>query len=261
MNLKGLDKSRLPRHVAIIMDGNGRWARLRGKGRIAGHHRGRTSVRAVVQMSRKLGIPYLSLYAFSAENWLRPKDEVHALMGLLRQYLRDERPKMMQHGIRLVAIGDKDRLPAGVQHTLDHAVRATRENTGMTILLALSYSGRSDIVKMVQQISTKVKKGICAVEDINEDLISAHLDTGSVPDPDLLIRTSGEMRISNFFLWQIPYTELYITHTLWPDFREKEYLDALVEFQRRRRRFGRADEQIPAALSPFGEAVGSKDHA
>ena len=131
----------------------------------------------------------------------------------------------------------------------------------MTILLALSYSGRSDIVKMVQQISTKVKKGICAVEDINEDLISAHLDTGSVPDPDLLIRTSGEMRISNFFLWQIPYTELYITHTLWPDFREKEYLDALVEFQRRRRRFGRADEQIPAAISPFGEAVGSKDHA
>ncbi|MEE9143185.1 MAG: isoprenyl transferase [Candidatus Binatia bacterium] len=261
MNLKGLDKSRLPRHVAIIMDGNGRWARLRGKGRIAGHHRGRTSVRSVVQMSRKLGIPYLSLYAFSAENWLRPKDEVHALMGLLRQYLRDERPKMMQHGIRLVAIGDKDRLPAGVQNTLDHAVRATRNNTGMTILLALSYSGRSDIVKMVQQISTKVKKGICAVEDINEDLISAHLDTGSVPDPDLLIRTSGEMRISNFFLWQIPYTELYITHTLWPDFREKEYLDALIEFQRRRRRFGRADEQIPAALSTFGEAVGSKDHA
>ena len=259
--MKGLDKSRLPRHVAIIMDGNGRWARLRGKGRIAGHHRGRTSVRSVVQMSRKLGIPYLSLYAFSAENWLRPKDEVHALMGLLRQYLRDERPKMMQHGIRLVAIGDKDRLPAGVQNTLDHAVRATRNNTGMTILLALSYSGRSDIVKMVQQISTKVKKGICAVEDINEDLISAHLDTGSVPDPDLLIRTSGEMRISNFFLWQIPYTELYITHTLWPDFREKEYLDALVEFQRRRRRFGRADEQIPAALSTFGEAVGSKDHA
>lgn len=261
MNLKGLDKSRLPRHVAIIMDGNGRWARLRGKGRIAGHHRGRTSVRAVVQMSRKLGIPYLSLYAFSAENWLRPKDEVHALMGLLSQYLRDERPKMVQHGIRLVAIGDKDRLPAGVQHTLDHAVRATRNNTGMTILLALSYSGRSDIVKMVQQISTKVKKGICAVEDINEDLISAHLDTGSVPDPDLLIRTSGEMRISNFFLWQIPYTELYITHTLWPDFREKEYLDALIEFQRRRRRFGRADEQIPAAISTFGEAVGSKDHA
>ena len=261
MNLKGLDKSRLPRHVAIIMDGNGRWARLRGKGRIAGHHRGRTSVRSVVQMSRKLGIPYLSLYAFSAENWLRPKDEVHALMGLLRQYLRDERPKMMRHGIRLVAIGDKDRLPAGVQNTLDHAVRATRNNTGMTILLALSYSGRSDIVKMVQQISTKVKKGICAVEDINEDLISAHLDTGSVPDPDLLIRTSGEMRISNFFLWQIPYTELYITHTLWPDFREKEYLDALIEFQRRRRRFGRADEQIPAALSTFGEAVDSKDHA
>ena len=252
MNLKGLDKSRLPRHVAIIMDGNGRWARLRGKGRIEGHRRGRASVRAVVEMSRKLGIPYISLYAFSTENWLRPKDEVHALMGLLEHYLNVEQPKMMRHGIRLLAIGDKGRLPAPVLQTLEHAMKATRDNKGMTVLLALSYSGRDDIVRMVQGIALKVKEGACDVGDINEGMISAHMETGSIPDPDLLIRTSGEMRISNFFLWQIPYTELYITPTLWPDFREAEYLEALLEFQRRRRRFGRTDEQIAQPLGSVG---------
>ena len=252
MNLKGLDKSRLPRHVAIIMDGNGRWARLRGKGRIEGHRRGRASVRAVVEMSRKLGIPYISLYAFSTENWLRPKDEVHALMGLLEHYLTVEQPKMMRHGIRLLAIGDKSRLPAPVLQTLEHAVKATRDNKGMTVLLALSYSGRDDIVRMVQSIARKVKEATCDVGDINEEMISAHMETGSIPDPDLLIRTSGEMRISNFFLWQIPYTELYITPTLWPDFREAEYLQALLEFQRRRRRFGRTDEQVAQPLRPVG---------
>jgi undecaprenyl diphosphate synthase len=244
MNLKGLDRSRLPRHVAIIMDGNGRWARLRGKSRIEGHRHGRASVRAVVEMSRRLAIPYLSLYAFSTENWLRPKDEVHALMGLLEHYLKVERPKMMRHGIRLLAIGDKKRLPAPVLRTLKRAERATQGNKGMTVLLALSYSGRNDIVKMVQRIAQKVQGRRCAVEDIDEEMISAHMETGSIPDPDLLVRTSGEMRISNFFLWQIPYTELYVTSTLWPDFREKEYLHALMEFQRRRRRFGRTDEQI-----------------
>ncbi|MGH7770842.1 MAG: isoprenyl transferase [Candidatus Binatia bacterium] len=244
MNLRGLDKSRLPRHVAVIMDGNGRWARLRGKSRIEGHRRGKASVRAVVEISRKLGIPYLSLYAFSTENWFRPKDEVHALMGLLEHYLTVEQPKMMRHGIRLLAIGDKDRLPAPVLQTLENAMRATRENKGMTVLLALSYSGRDDIVRMVQNIAREVREGACAVEDIDEGMISAHMDTRSIPDPDLLIRTSGEMRISNFFLWQIPYAELYITPTLWPDFREMEYVQALLEFQRRLRRFGRTDEQI-----------------
>lgn len=252
MNLKGLDKSRLPGHVAIIMDGNGRWARLRGKGRIEGHRRGRASVRAAVEMSRKLGIPYISLYAFSTENWLRPKDEVHALMGLLEHYLTVEQPKMMRHGIRLLAIGDKSRLPAPVLQTLEHAVKATRDNKGMTVLLALSYSGRDDIVRMVQSIARKVKEATCDVGDINEEMISTHMETGSIPDPDLLIRTSGEMRISNFFLWQIPYTELYITPTLWPDFREEEYLQALLEFQRRRRRFGRTDEQIAQPLRSVG---------
>jgi undecaprenyl diphosphate synthase len=195
-------------------------------------------------MSRRLGIPYLSLYAFSTENWFRPKEEVHALMGLLEHYLTVEQPKMMRHGIRLLAIGDKERLPSPVLKTLEDVVRATQKNRGMTVLLALSYSGRSDIVRMVQSIARKVKEGICDVEDIDEEMISAHVDTRFIPDPDLLIRTSGKMRISNFFLWQIPYTELYVTPILWPDFREMEYVHALMEFQRRRRRFGRTDEQI-----------------
>ena len=261
MDLSGLDKSRLPRHVAIIMDGNGRWARLRGKGRIEGHRRGRTSVRAIVEMSRKLGISYLSLYAFSTENWFRPKDEVHALMGMLAHYLTVEQPKMMRHGIRLMAIGDKDRLPRRVLSTLERAERATRKNTRMTVLLALSYSGRSDIVRMVQRIARKVQQGTCSLEEIDEAMISAHTATSAVPDPDLLIRTSGEMRISNFFLWQIPYTELYVTPTLWPDFREAEYLQSLMEFQRRRRRYGRTDEQITQPSASLAEICGLKDHS
>jgi undecaprenyl diphosphate synthase len=226
------------------MDGNGRWAKRRGKGRTEGHRRGTASVRAVVEMSRKLGIPYLSLYAFSTENWFRPKDEVHALMGMLEHYLTVEQPKMMRHGIRLKAIGDRTRLPAGVLMTLQHVERITRNNRGMTVLLALSYSGRSDIVAMVRRIAREVKDGKCAVGDIDERMISTRVATGEIPDPDLLIRTSGEMRISNFFLWQLAYTELYVTPTLWPDFREAEYFQALVEFQRRRRRFGRTDEQM-----------------
>lgn len=260
MNLRALDKSRLPQHVAIIMDGNGRWAKLRGKSRIEGHRRGKASVRAVVEMSRKLGISYLSLYAFSIENWMRPKDEVHALMTLLEHYLTAEQPRMIRLGIRLLAIGDRKRLPVSVLRTLDKTVRATSKNKGLTVLLALSYSGRDDIVRMVKQIATKVKRGSYAIEDIDERTVSIHVETRSVPDPDLLIRTSGEMRISNFFLWQIPYTELYMTPTLWPDFREAEYLQALLEFQRRRRRFGRTDEQLTpsASKAPPGER---KDHS
>jgi len=259
MNLRGLDKSRLPRHVAIIMDGNGRWAKLRGKSRIEGHRRGKASVRAVVEMSRKLGISYVSLYAFSTENWLRPQDEVHALMGLLQHYLIAEQPRMMRKGIRLMAIGDRERLPASVLRSLDMTVRATRHNKGMTVLLALSYSGRDDIVRMVKKIAGKIKQGSCAVKDIDEVMVSSHVETPSIPDPDLLIRTSGEMRISNFFLWQIAYTELYMTPTLWPDFREAEYLQALLEFQRRRRRFGRTDEQLIPSASR-AEAGEHKDH-
>ncbi len=243
MNLQGLDKSRLPKHVAIIMDGNGRWAKLRGKSRIEGHRTGKTSVRAVVELSRKLGISYLSLYAFSAENWQRPRDEVGALMGLLERYLSDEQERMMRNGVRLLAIGERDRLPDSVQRVLDYIIEKTKNNTMITVILALSYSGQDDVVKMVRKIAHNVKAGRCEPEDINADMISAHTETGVIPNPDLLIRTSGEMRISNFFLWQIPYTELYFTPNLWPDFRETQYIQALVEFQRRRRRFGRTDEQ------------------
>ena len=234
----------MPRHVAIIMDGNGRWALSRGKSRIAGHRRGTGSVRAVVEMSRKLGIPFLTLFAFSAENWLRPEGEVRALMELLRRYLVSERPKMMRYGIRLLSIGDKDRLPKNVRRVLDRTIGVTRHNQRMTVVLALSYSGRNDLVKTIKAIAEKVKEGVCGPEDIDESLVTVHTETADFPDPDLLIRTSGEMRVSNFFLWQIPYTELYITPTLWPDFREQEYLKAVLEFQRRHRRFGRTDEQL-----------------
>lgn len=243
MNPKGLDMSRLPRHVAIIMDGNGRWARLKGRSRIEGHRRGRTSVRAVVDVSRSLGIPYLSLYAFSTENWQRPREEVGALMGLLEHYLCDERERMMKNEVRLLAIGDRDRLPRSVRKVLDQTIEMTKDNAKITVTLALSYSGRHDIVKMVRGIAKKVREGSCQPEDIDETMISAYTETGTIPDPDLLIRTSGEMRISNFFLWQIPYTELYVTPTLWPDFRQQQYIQALIEFQRRQRRFGKTDEQ------------------
>lgn len=248
MNLRELDKSQLPKHVAIIMDGNGRWARLRGKSRLEGHRRGKASVKAVLELTRRLGISYLSLYAFSAENWQRPKAEVEALMALLEHYLIVEQVNMMRHGIRLMAIGDRTRLPRSVQSTLDRAMNATKDNKGLTVILALSYSGRNDIVQMVRRIAAKVKQGDCNVEDVDEALISAHMETAAIPDPDLLIRTSGEIRVSNFFLWQIPYTELYITPVLWPDFREEEYLEALMEFQQRQRRFGRTQEQITPGL-------------
>ncbi|MPZ75193.1 MAG: isoprenyl transferase [Deltaproteobacteria bacterium] len=248
---KDLDENRLPRHVAIIMDGNGRWATLQGKSRIEGHRRGKTSVRVIVEMSRKLRIPYLTLFAFSTENWLRPHDEVYALMGLLETYLIAEQPKMMRYGIRLQAVGDRDRLPANVRRTLEDVIELTRDNNRMTVVLALSYSGRDEVVRMANKIARKIGDGELQPGDIDEEIVSNHMDTPDVPDPDLLIRTSGEMRISNFYLWQIAYSELYVTPTLWPDFREREYHQALMEFQRRRRRFGRTDEQAsePARLN------------
>jgi undecaprenyl diphosphate synthase len=257
MDLSGLDKSRLPRHVAIIMDGNGRWAKLRNKSRIEGHRRGKTSVRAIVEMSRKIGISFLSLYAFSTENWLRPFDEVDALMGLLEHYLVAEQSKMMRYGIRLLAIGDRDRLPPTVRRTLEKVIDLTRNNSRMTVVLALSYGGRDEIVRMVRKIGREISDGRCDPNRIDEKTIAAFLDTSGVPDPDLLIRTSGELRISNFYLWQIAYTELYVTPTLWPDFREEEYLEALLAFQRRQRRFGRTDEQLTDAAT-LPEAGGSK---
>jgi undecaprenyl diphosphate synthase len=258
MDLHGLHPSRLPQHVAIIMDGNGRWAKQRGKSRIEGHRRGKTSVRVIVEFSRKIGIRFLSLYAFSTENWLRPDDEVHALMGLLDHYLVAEQPKMMRYGIRLLSIGDRDRLPSSVRRTLEDVIELTRQNNRMTVILALSYSGKDEIVRMTRKIAREVRKGKYLPEHINEEIIAAHLDTPEVPDPDLLIRTSGEMRISNFYLWQIAYSELYVTPTLWPDFREKEYVQALLEYQRRRRRFGRTDEQLLDSTPSSVRVGGSK---
>ena len=240
----GLDNSRVPKHVAIIMDGNGRWARLRGKSRIEGHRRGRASVRAVVETSLKVGVSYLSLYAFSNENWQRPREEVGALMGLLEHYLHDEQARMMRERIRLLAIGDHNRLPPSVRKILERTIDMTKENEALSVILALSYSGRRDIVKTMRRIACEVQKGSCRPEDIDEAMVSSQTETGFIPDPDLLIRTSGEMRISNFFLWQIAYTELYVTSTLWPDFQKQEYVEALLEFQRRRRRFGKTDEQV-----------------
>jgi len=239
-----LDHSRLPRHVAVIMDGNGRWAEQRGLSRLYGHRVGKDSVRAIVESSRKLGIRYLSLFAFSSENWNRPPREVDGLMALLRRYLASELGKMMRHGIRLLAVGSLRKLPPAVREALRSSIAATRNNTGMTVILAVSYGGREDIARAARAIARSVERGKLAPGQITEETVSEHLGTKGVPDPDLLIRTSGEMRISNFFLWQLAYTEMYITETLWPDFREREYFQALAFFQQRQRRFGRTAAQI-----------------
>jgi undecaprenyl diphosphate synthase len=239
-----LDHSRLPQHVAVIMDGNGRWAEQRGLSRLYGHRVGKDSVRAIVESSRKLGIKYLSLFAFSSENWNRPPREVDGLMALLRKYLASELGKMMRHGIRLLAVGSLRKLPPAVRDALRSSIAATRNNTGMTVILAVSYGGREDIARAARAIARRVERGKLAPGQITEETVSKHLGTKGVPDPDLLIRTSGEMRISNFFLWQLAYTEMYVTETLWPDFREREYFQALAFFQQRQRRFGRTAAQI-----------------
>jgi undecaprenyl diphosphate synthase len=238
-----IDKQRLPRHVAIIMDGNGRWATQRGLTRVTGHRRGRDSVNDVVEAARRLGIEYLSLYAFSTENWQRPRDEVAALMRFLRHFLAAELKKMMKNGIRLLAIGNLRKLPREVQAALRQTIEDTRRNTGMTVILAVSYGSREEITDAVRAIARRVRRDEIDPEDVDQELVASHLGTAGVPDPDLLIRTSGEMRISNFLLWQIAYTEIYVTDTLWPDFREREFLDAIAHFQRRERRFGRTGEQ------------------
>lgn len=242
--MTALDPSRLPRHVAVIMDGNGRWAQRRGLSRIEGHKRGKDSVRAVVEASRRLGIEYLSLFAFSTENWSRPRREVDALMALLRRYLRTELRKMMKNEIRLLAIGDITRLPAALQRELEETVKATQNNRRMTVVLAVSYGGREEIVQAARALAQAVREGRVQPEAIDEGVFSGFLDTAGMPDPDLLIRTSGEMRLSNFFLWQSAYTEIYVTETLWPDFREPEFLEALAHYQQRDRRFGRVAEQV-----------------
>src|SRR5262245_42289394 len=231
-------KASLPRHVAIIMDGNGRWAKQRHLPRIEGHRAGAESARIIIRTAGELGIKYLTLYAFSAENWNRPKDEVDALMKYLIHYLKSETPELNRNNVKLEVIGQIYRLPENVQEHLKKSIQTLSKNNGLTLVMALSYGSRIEIVEAVRRIAEKVKDGRLDPPDIDEKIISQHLWTRNVPDPDLLIRTSGEMRISNFLLWQISYTELVVTQTLWPDFRKAQLFAALEEYTRRHRRFG-----------------------
>ena len=238
-SLVELDSTKLPAHVAIIMDGNGRWAKKRLLNRINGHEKGSDTVRTVVRTCRQIGISYLTLYAFSTENWQRPKTEVEALMALLKNFLHSEQKEMVENDIRLRVIGQVDRLPEKVREALHQTMSATKDNTAMTLILALSYGGRAEIIRMVQEVAKLIKQGEIDPNAVTAELIADHLYTRNIPDPDLLIRTSGEMRISNFLLWQIAYTEIFVTPTLWPDFSRDELLEILKDYQSRERRFGR----------------------
>ena len=236
--------TKLPRHVAIIMDGNGRWAQERNLSRVEGHRAGAESVRAIVRYCRQLGIPILTLYAFSKENWQRPKREVTALWHLLTRYLKSELNEMLANGIRLNTLGDIDELPRSVSRLLRETMERTAGNRDMVLNLALNYSGRSEIVRAARLLAAASAAGKISPGDVDEAVFSRHLYTGDMPDPDLLIRTSGEERISNFLLWQIAYTELYVSPVYWPDFREPQLMEALADYQRRERRFGKTSDQL-----------------
>jgi undecaprenyl diphosphate synthase len=235
---------RVPQHIAIIMDGNGRWAKLLGKMRFFGHQGGVRSVKEVSEGCAELGIKYLTLYAFSTENWNRPRTEVSDLMGLLARTIRNESKTLMKNNIRLDVIGDRSMLPADCNRELDEAIELTRSNSRMTLILALSYSSRWDLVHATREIALQIEKGKLTVDDINEELISNTLTTHKYPHPDLMIRTSGEMRISNFLLWELAYSELYFTDVLWPDFKKEDLYCAILDYQGRERRFGKISEQI-----------------
>jgi undecaprenyl diphosphate synthase len=242
--MKEIDPLRLPKHIAIIMDGNGRWAEFHTLGRILGHRKGAESVRIVTKTCRRIGIRCLTLYTFSVENWLRPKEEVSALMDLLLQYLEDELREMMDQGIRLTAIGDLDSIEAPVLRKLRETIEMTAGNQGMILNLALSYGGRDEIAMAAKRMVGDALAGKITPPDVTRELVSKYLYTSGIPDPDLLIRTGGEYRISNFLLYQMAYTEFYFTDILWPDFRETDLLTAISEYQRRERRFGMTSEQI-----------------
>ncbi len=243
-NPTSLPKSqKLPHHIAIIMDGNGRWAKKRALNRIKGHQEGAESVRVIVRACREIGIKILTLYAFSTENWRRPQYEIKSLMALLKKFLKSERQEMLENNIRFNAIGQIERLPEDVQVTLRETKTATQHNRGMLLNLALSYGSRDEIVEAVQKVALDVQKGTLELGDITPGLFSEYLYTKGMPDPDLLIRTSGEIRISNFLLWQIAYSEIYVTDTLWPDFRKEALLEAIRDYQKRERRFGMTGEQ------------------
>ncbi len=242
--LNQIDKNRLPQHIAIIMDGNGRWAKLHGKERLYGHYNGVESVRAVLETSVQLGIKYLTLYTFSTENWNRPKAEVDGLMELLVDNIVKETPTFHKHNIRFLTIGNNSQLPEKAQAKLKECIEDTASNTGLTLILALSYSSRWEITDAVRRIASKVQSGELNVDDINDDVVSDNLTTAGIPDPELLIRTSGELRLSNYLLWQLAYTELYFTDALWPDFRAESLYEAIIDYQKRERRFGKTSEQL-----------------
>ena len=239
-----LDYDKLPHHIAIIMDGNGRWAKHRGKKRIFGHQQGVKAVQKIVEEAARLKVPYLTLFAFSTENWNRPKEEIGTLMKLLVRSLREELEKMLKNNIRLTTIGATDRLPTQVQKELELVVEKTKNNSNMVLTLALSYGGREEIQRATREIAVLVKNNIISPEKIDESIINRHLYAQNLPDVDLLIRTSGEQRISNFMLWHLAYAELYFTSTCWPDFDEKELHAALLNYQNRERRFGKTSEQV-----------------
>ncbi len=247
-----IDYRTLPAHVAVIMDGNGRWAKKKALNRVRGHEAGAESVREIVRTSREIGIKWLTLYAFSEENWRRPAHEIQALMRLLKRFLNSELQEMLQNGIRLNTIGRTARLPEDVRDVLSKVIRETAHNRDMVLTLALSYGGRQEILDAVKGLTETLLRGELDPGAITEEVFSNSLYTSEMPDPDLLIRTSGEMRISNFLLWQIAYAELYVTPTLWPDFRKEEYLAALEDYQRRERRFGATGDQVA------GQAAGTR---
>jgi undecaprenyl diphosphate synthase len=241
-----IEVDRVPSHIAIIMDGNGRWAKKKGAMRIFGHKNALDAVRNAVEGCAEIGVKYLTLYAFSTENWNRPKDEIDGLMDLLVSAIKDEVPTLQKNKIKLNAIGDIESLPLSCQKNLSESIEKTKGNNHMTLTLALSYSGRWEITKAMKSIAADLESGKVKSSDIDEKLISSYLNTKDLPDPELMIRTSGELRISNFLLWQLAYTELYITDVLWPDFRKNHLFEAIIDFQKRERRFGKTSEQILA---------------
>ena len=239
-----IDNNKLPSHVAIIMDGNGRWARQRGLDRIFGHEQGVSAVREVIETAAELKIRFLTLYTFSTENWGRPDEEVSALMGIMVQSLSNEADTLLKNNIKLMAIGDMDRLADNVKEKLFETIKLTSVSTGLNLIIALSYSSRWEITVAARRISTDAKEGKINPDSITEDDFEKYLTTHGIPDPELMIRTSGELRISNFLLWQIAYTELYFTEILWPDFGKDDFYNAIIDFQKRERRFGKTSEQV-----------------
>jgi undecaprenyl diphosphate synthase len=245
MDLKqSINKNNIPKHVAIIMDGNGRWAKQQGEDRIFGHHEGVNSVREIVEACGEVGVKYLTLYAFSTENWNRPKEEVDGLMELLVATISMETPKLHEKGVKLEVIGDIESLPISCQNELQESRNITANNTRVTLILALSYSSKWEITNSVKQIAKQVEDGKISASQITQDLIEKHLKTNAWPNPELMIRTSGEHRISNFLLWQLAYAEFYFTDTLWPDFRKNDFFNAIISYQNRERRFGKTSEQL-----------------